>query len=119
MHTPVVPWLLDMAAAQQSIGQHSAAVTSLQQALEYMALPQQQEQQAESSDIAQQQLQQQAQQVASNLPPSSSDVPAADQDTLTTVMAASGGNPELARLKLGAMVRTGACTQLRLGLASS
>lgn len=107
-----------MAAAQQSIGQHSAAVTSLQQALEYMDLPQQQEQQAAGSDLAQQQqLQQQAQQVASQLPPSSSNVPAADQDTLTAVVAASGGNPELARLKLGTMVRAGARTQLRSGLA--
>lgn len=106
-----MPWLLDMAAAQQSVGQHSAAVVSLQKALEYMALPQQGEQQAPSSDVAQQQLQQQAQQVASNVPPGSSDVPAADQDTLTAVMAASGGNPELARLKLGAMVRAGVCAR--------
>jgi hypothetical protein len=37
--TPVAAWLVDMAAAQQAVGQQQAAVASLQQALTYMALP--------------------------------------------------------------------------------
>lgn len=38
-HTPVVSWLLTLAGAQRSVGQHAAAAAALQKALGYMALP--------------------------------------------------------------------------------
>lgn len=108
--TPVVPWLLDVAAAQQSVGQHTAAVASLQKALQYMALPRQQEDGQDASNSSSPQLlqqPQQQQQVASSAGSggsSSSDVQASDQDAVSAVMGAAGGDMELARLKLSAMV---------------
>ena len=112
--TPVVPWLLDLAAAQRTAQQHAAAVASLQKALEYMALPpqqdqeqQQQQQQQDAGGLPQRQAQQQLQ-GASILPPgsSSSSSPEVGEgvDTMTAVMVASGGNAELAQLKLRALV---------------
>lgn len=109
--TPVVPWLLDLAAAQRGAQQPSAAVASLQKALEYMALPSQQEgdQGSSSSSSSPQALQQQGASIP--VPPGSSGSSSGvggeggeGVDTLTAVMAAAGGNAELARLKLGAMV---------------
>jgi hypothetical protein len=108
--TPVVPWLLDLAAAQRTAQQHAAAVASLQKALEYMALPpqQDQEQQQDAGGLPQRQAQQQLQ-GASILPPGSSSSSSSPEvgegvDTMTAVMVASGGNAELAQLKLRALV---------------
>jgi hypothetical protein len=103
-----------MASAQQSISQHTAAVISLQKALEYMALPQQQEQQettssSSSSSVKLQQPQQQGASIPSSSSSSSSDGSADSQDTMTAVMNASGGDVELARLKLSAMVSVLCC----------
>jgi hypothetical protein len=37
--TPIVAWLVGLAAAQRAAGQHSAEVASLQKALKYMSIP--------------------------------------------------------------------------------
>jgi len=112
--TPVVPWLLDVAEAQQTAAQPAAAVDSLQKALDYMALPQQQQQQQEeeaavsssssssSSEAAGQQQQLQQLRPGGS---SSSGVDGVGDDVLTSVLGSCGGNVELARLKLSAMVR--------------
>jgi hypothetical protein len=92
----VVPWLLDLAAAQQVAQQHTAAVDSLAKALRYMALPSQQGSNGDSKPVEQQQQQQQQQQV--------DNAGSADSDTLSTVLAAAGGDMSLARLKLAALV---------------
>lgn len=122
-HSPVLPWLLDLAEAQQAAAQPAAAVASLQKALEYMALPQQQQEGGAGGGNAPPQQQQQQQQGAASILPSSSQSSSqssssssggsvdsggasGDEDALTAVLGASGGDMELARLKLSAMVGT-------------
>jgi hypothetical protein len=82
--------------------------------MEYMALPQQED--GSSSDQQQQQQQQQQQAAPGTLPSasssSSSGVDGGGVDTLTSVMEASGGDVELARRKLTALVRPGLCIWL-------
>lgn len=52
--TPAAAWLVELAAAQTKLKQHTAAVNSLKKALQYMALPRLTEEQKEQQRQQQQ-----------------------------------------------------------------